>query len=677
MSNFETIINSIRNILRNEGVTGMDSINHCVAFVIMKYLTIQKCENFNIPVKYAYENFLNDDNNQPFSNNDHRILTKFYSVDAEDDDLLSHLRDKFNFNQFRFKITSPFNFFTIFKKISELNLDDISEEYDIVGMIYEIHLKTGTSNSLRDLGQFFTHRKVIKYMVELCEPKLKSNGEIETILDPSLGTGGFLTMSIKYLNKKYQNINWNLNKSNIYGFDIDDNVRNLALLNTLLESGQILNNNIVKNDTLQNDYTLDYKTVINSVDIILANEPFGLKSLKYKDCCKRIKELKIDGTKSEPLFLQLMMRSLNKNGRCAVIVPEGVLFNDASLHIGTRKYLIENLNLKKIISLGDKLFLNTGVKSSILYFVNDGKTKEVEYLNIKLSNGTLIEESIIKVKVDDIVKNKYYLGINKYLKTEEIKHEGLEYKKLGEICKFMQNSKRNASFGKDSGKYPFYTSSNILSKYCDEADYNEECIIIGTGGLPNIKINNNFSCSSHHLVIKSEYNKYIYYWFLSNMQKLGDLFHGSTIKNLSKTDLENIEIPIPSLEIQNKIVNILDIIYNKIELNKQSINSYEQLRKNIIHPYILSSNKNKLINICDIKSGKPINKENRTGTEYPYFAANGIDGYVDNYLFDGEYIICAQDGSIGATHIYNGKFYASNHVWLLQSKNNISNKFLY
>ena len=150
--------------------------------------------------------------------------------------------------------------------------------------------------------------------------------------------------------------------------------------------------------------------------------------------------------------------------------------------MGKRKYLIENLNLKKIISLGDKLFLNTGVKSSILYFVNDGKTKEVEYLNIKLSNGTLIEESIIKVKVDDIVKNKYYLGINKYLKTEEIKHEGLEYKKLGEICKFMQNSKRNASFGKDSGKYPFYTSSQICNKFCDEYDYKDECLIIGTGG---------------------------------------------------------------------------------------------------------------------------------------------------------------------------------------------------
>jgi restriction endonuclease S subunit len=80
--------------------------------------------------------------------------------------------------------------------------------------------------------------------------------------------------------------------------------------------------------------------------------------------------------------------------------------------------------------------------------------------------------------------------------------------------------------------------------------------------------------------------------------------------------------------------------------------------------------------ICDIKSGKPINYENRTGTQYPYYAANGISGFVDKYLFDGEYIICAQDGSIGATYLVNSKFYASNHVWILKVKN-INSYYIY
>ena len=73
--------------------------------------------------------------------------------------------------------------------------------------------------------------------------------------------------------------------------------------------------------------------------------------------------------------------------------------------------------------------------------------------------------------------------------------------------------------------------------------------------------------------------------------------------------------------------------------------------------------------ICDIKSGKAINSDNHNGTKYPYYAANGISKYVDEYLFDGKFIICAQDGNVGATHLVNCKFYASNHVWVLKIEN--------
>ena len=56
---------------------------------------------------------------------------------------------------------------------------------------------------MRDLGQYYTNRLVINYMIKLCDPKMNKKGKIETILDPTMGTGGFLTMSIKYLNEKY------------------------------------------------------------------------------------------------------------------------------------------------------------------------------------------------------------------------------------------------------------------------------------------------------------------------------------------------------------------------------------------------------------------------------------------------------------------------------------------
>ena len=615
MNQFESTITSIRNILRVEGITGLDSINHCVALLVSRYLTIEKCSEFEIPLEFAFENFLK--NKDGTKCDDQTAIAKFYTQNGDEDCLFVYLQDKLNFNTFKFKINAPLNFLKIYEKLEEINISNLFDKIDIVGAIYELHLKTGTTGSgMRDLGQYFTNREVIKYMIKLCEPKLKKNGDIESILDPSMGTGGFLSMSIKHLNKKHKNINWKLNKDRIYGFDVDETVKNMSILNALLECGQIFNKTFVKNDTLHNDYLID-KTIIDKVDIILANEPFGLKNIIHANCCKRIKDLKIEGTKAEPLFLQLMMQSLNVGGRCAVIIPDGVLFNDAKLYKLTRKYLCDKLRLSKVISLEDGLFLNTGVKSSILFFVNDGETKEVEFCKIKMSNGEIVEESIIKVDIEEIKENDYTLFVNKYNKVEEEKLDGIEYKKLGDLCEFLPKSKRQASFGKDSGKYPFYTSSKDLTKFCDDIDYKDTCLIIGTGGNANIKISNNFCCSTDNFIVKIKdsqiLNNYLYYWFINNMIKLEDCFHGSTIKHLSKGDLENIKIPIPPLSNQEQIVEALDSIYDTIEGNNKLIQNYDKIKKGIIWSSTFNVDKKKLDEVAEInKNNLTKNYKNKT-----------------------------------------------------------------
>lgn len=696
---FENIINNIRNLLRNEGITGMDSINHCIAFILMKYLTIEKCNELDIPEEYAYENFLIDKNtNIKYQDNDSRILSKFYSISAEDEDLLSHLRDKFNFNQLSFKINSPFIFSNILKKLEDVDINFISEEYDIVGIIYEIHLKTGTSNSMRDLGQYFTHRKVIKYMVNLCEPKLKKNGHIETILDPSLGTGGFLTMSIKYLNSKYKNINWEINKSNIYGFDIDENVKNLALLNTFLESGQLFNETIIKNDTLKNDYKLENDTIINNVDIILANEPFGIKGIKFKECCKRIKDLKIDGTKSEPLFLQLMMKSLNKNGRCAVIVPDGVLFNDANLFKDTRKYLIENLNLKKIISLGEKLFLNTGVKSSILFFINDGKTEEIEYLNIKLNNDQLIENSILIVSYEEIKKNKYNLSINKYIKPEEKQIETIEYKKLNEICEII-TSKLNSGSMDNNGDYYFYSGiannpAGLHSTY--NFDYLEYIALIKGGGAGVGKygdqiglgkvfyLNGKNAVSNGVYILKINDNniivKYMYYYLKLIKNNIMDLATYTTgLGNIKQDSIKNIDIPVPSLTIQNKIIKILDLHNEQIERNKKSIESYEELKKIEIELNTQNCEIKNLNKIITVKQGDYITKNDMKEGIYGVYGGGNATYFIDKFNNENKLIIAKDGISEHCVRWVNDKFFVNHHAWTINilDNNELIEKYIY
>jgi type I restriction-modification system DNA methylase subunit len=678
MNNFEQIITSIRNILRVEGITGLDSINHCVAFLVCRYLTVEKCTEFNIPLEFAFENFLKNEDGSLCD--DHTAIGKFYNEDITKDCLFVHLREVLNFKSFKFKISAPLNFLNIYKKLDGININDLFDKIDIVGAIYELHLKTGTTGSgMRDLGQYFTNREVIKYMIKLCNPKLKKNGDIESILDPSMGTGGFLSMSIKYLNKNFKNINWKINKKRIYGFDVDETVKNMSILNALLECGQIFDETFVKNDTLKNDYKISDNILIDKVDIILANEPFGLKNIIHKDVCKRIKDLKIEGTKAEPLFLQLMMQSLNIDGRCAVIVPDGVLFNDAKLHKLTRKYLCDNLRLAKVISLEDGLFLNTGVKSSILFFVNDGKTQEVDFCKIKLSNGEIVEELIIKVDIEEIEKNDFSLFVNKYNKVEEDKIEGIEYKKLGDIL----TKKPGKSLSRDkiiTGNYPVIGGGESVSGYHNDFNYNEPLIFVARVGSAGSISYYTDKCYVTDLVGAFSVNKSIIFKYVFYIMKFNEI----NIKKLNKQTgapsinlsdmLETIEIPIPPLSLQQQIVEALDSIYDTIEGNNKLIQNYDKIKKGIIWSNTLNVQKKKLDIICNIKFGTRIKRDEveadeKSDKKYPCYGGGGISFYMNEFNREGNNLVISRFGvSEKCVRIIDDKFWLNDSGMTINSK---------
>ncbi len=547
MDKFESAINQIRDILRKEGITGMDSIKHCLLFMFMKYLDNESCKLMDIDEKYSWDNIMGlDDEN--------KIKEKVY---VKGKDCLVILLKKKNIFNVDFKLASNANLLTILNKLEQIDIQKLALKTDIVGIIYELHLKSGTSQAMRDLGQYFTNRQVIEYMVKLTNPTIKNKktGEIEKILDPSMGTGGFLTMAIKHLNKTHANINWAKNKSNIYGFDIDDNVTQMSLLNAFIETGQLFDRTICKHDTLHADYMIDKeKTLIDKVDVILANEPFGLKNITHAECCERIKELKIRGTKAEPLFLQLMMLSLDEGGRAAVVVPDGVLFNDSNLHSGTRKYLVENLNLKKVVSLNGDFFLNTGVKSSIIYFVNDGITNQVEFSELVFSAGEVKENSICKVGIKDIVKSDYSLFVNKYNATEEKKIDGIKYMKLGDLCE-LKNGKNITKTQLIEGPYPVLGGGQNPMGYHNEYNINENEILISKDGeyAGFVSFSKQKTFLTGHgiqLIItnKKIINKYMFYYLKKIQEEIYNCQKGSAQPGLNKEMFLDFQIPVPSIE---------------------------------------------------------------------------------------------------------------------------------
>lgn len=408
MNKLETLIE----ILNSEDITYIDSINYSIFFIIIKFLNEDKCRILDIPSKYSFDKLILDDDNKLLDFN----LLKNKIDNKTIDCLVGQIYNKFNF-KLDFKLENYYKINLILNKLKLININNL--EFDIIGTIYELHLKIDTTNTLHDIIQYFTNRQIIKFMIELCDPKMKDDN-IETILDPCIGTNSFLSMSIKYLNNQYNNINWNINKQYIYGFDVDNNNINMTLLNLLLETGLTFNDTIIQNDTIRNDY----KDIIYKVDVILAGILLNFNNIQYKNCCNRIKSLKMNGTKIDVLLLQLIFQSLNENGRCAIIVHDTIIYNDSKLHIETRKYLIENLNLIKIISLNNNLFSNPFLIQSfpdpflfqsILLFKNNGKTNKVYHSEIKLINNKLIESDLLKIKYNEIVKHNYNLSIDGYL----------------------------------------------------------------------------------------------------------------------------------------------------------------------------------------------------------------------------------------------------------------------
>lgn len=682
-TNLNNVFKHVRNILRQEGITGMDSINHCLIFLISRYMDKDMCKKTGIDTKYSFNNLLRDKDGKERGDQD--LYSLFYNKTNYNNFYMQFVKN-LKFNNGKFKLTGVVNLKSIMKALDKLDIKHLDSQYDLVGTIYEIHLRSGTSNAMRDLGQYFTHRLVIKYMVGLCKPTLV-NGKVETIVDPTMGTGGFLTMAIKYLNEHHKNIDWKENIKNIYGFDLDEAVKNMALLNVLLECNEFSPNTLVKQDTLHQDLRLDSVNTLQKAKVILANEPMGIKGLKYAKFCDRIKNMKINGTKAEPAFLQLFMEALDDGGRCAVVVPDGVLFNDSNQHNGTRKHLIENFNLKKVIALNDsEFFLNTGVKTSILFFCKDGKkTQEVEFSELKLDNGKLKENSIIKIKYEKLKANNYSLFVNKYNVQEMEKIKGIEYKKLKDLLEIKYGSSDKVE---KEGNYPYMGGGEKPSKFVDKFNVEKNRVIVARSGNPGFitkTFDKSFVASyAFHLELNNNSKKaindiYLYYilkYYQSEIQKLGK---GTCVKNLNRDLLYDFQIPVPSIKVQKDIVERLDVINDNTQTLKTNIEQFKKMLKYYVDAHTRHEKKEKIQDITKLYSGKPINKDKRNGKLYPYYSSNGINGYIDEFIYDGEFTIIAQDGTIGATHYSIGKIYPSNHVWLIQSLNNkkIINKYLY
>jgi len=347
-----------------------------------------------------------------------------------------------------FKIPTPQMLSKIVDGIDGIDM----ENRDTKGDLYE-HLLSKVATAGTN-GQFRTPRHIIGMMVKLMKPTPS-----DVIVDPAMGSAGFLVAAQEYLRENESDLFLNaglkdhFNNNMFHGFDMDRTMLRIGAMNMLLHG--VDNPNIEYKDSLSEKNTDKEKYTL-----VLANPPFK-GSLDYEAVSAEL--LKVTKTKkTELLFLALILRSLKIGGRSATIVPDGVLFGSSKAHKEIRREIVDNNKLEAVISMPSGVFKPyAGVSTAILIFTKtaSGGTDKVWFYDMKSDGYSLddkrqeIEGSDIPdiierfnnldkevdrkptdqsffVDVEKIKDNGYDLSINKY---KEIVYEEVNYPHPQEI----------------------------------------------------------------------------------------------------------------------------------------------------------------------------------------------------------------------------------------------------
>lgn len=258
--------------------------------------------------------------------------------------------------------------------IDELDLSDYEESHAF-GDIYESILKE--LQSAGSSGEFYTPRAVTDFMAKMIQPEIG-----EKMADFACGTGGFLTSWLKELEPKIKTTDDKESYDNsIYGIEKKQFPYMLCITNMLLHNldvPQVFHGNSLLHDVL--DYTED-----DQFDVILMNPPYGGSE---KNDVKNHFPSDLASSETADLFMSVIMYRLKKNGRAAVILPDGFLFGTDNAKINIKKKLLNEFNLHTVIRMPSSVFSPyTSITTNILFFDRTHPTEETWFYRLDMPDG--------------------------------------------------------------------------------------------------------------------------------------------------------------------------------------------------------------------------------------------------------------------------------------------------
>jgi len=521
--------------------------------------------------------------------------------------------------QEKLKIRSPKTVKEIVNKLSKLKL--INTESEIKGDAFEYFIKSIASRN--DLGEYFTPRHIVKLMVYLVNPKFGSK-----IFDPFCGTGGFLIEAFGHIRKgideRDENLMATLKNYTLFGVELTETYK-IAKMNMIITGDG--HNNIIQDDTAKNTFWEKFaedeqdKEKIKKIenlkktgfDYIISNIPYNQKT-DYGNLYP------VPSNNGDSIFIQNILNALAKNGKVAVIVPEGLIFR--KLYERTRQWILENTNLTAVISLPCGVFLPyANVKTAI--FVFDGKTRTKKVWFYRLNNDgfelntnrrpakendipDLMNkwadkpefENSFWVDFDDIKSNIYSLNIDDYIKRQKVKSE-YHLVEVASVCKeiksggtpprnkveyFRNGNNLWVTIGDMKQKYITNTKEKITNEAIENSNVKKLpkgtvliSIFATLGEVAILQKEATTNQAISGLVVDNAKidNEYLYYVLKNKKEYIKSLGRGIAQKNINQSILKKIKIPLPSLTKQKSIVARLQKEDSEIESLKQRIAKME------------------------------------------------------------------------------------------------------
>jgi len=477
-------------------------------------------------------------------------------------------------------------------------------------------------------GQFRTPRHIIDFIVDVVNPD-----KDDTILDPACGTSGFLISAYKHIMDKYAKNSLTPTQhrkltENICGYDNDPTMAKLATVNMYLH--RFNQPKIFEYDTLSDDTRWN-----ENFDVVLANPPF----MTPKGGIVPHNKFRVRANKAEVLFVDYIAEHLNLSGKAGIIVPEGIIFQTANAYKQLRQMLIEDNLLYAVVSLPAGVFKPySGVKTSILLLDRQLAKKSKDILFVRVDNDgfelgdqrkpisandlpealEIIEkwkagkdiskhDRAMIVSKEKLAESDYNLTAGRYQEGNSFEDCKYEIVKLGDKNYFTVESGGTPSTTNPeywNGDIPWISLVDVPADNRITEITNTERTITETGlknssakilpvdsvvvssratigrvGITKIPLATNQGFKNIIIKDQSKVNPvYLANAVTQLAEQMEDLASGGTFKEISKTNFETLEIPLPPIEVQKQIVEEIENKQTIINNTRQTLRNLERER---------------------------------------------------------------------------------------------------